>query len=205
MPEVLLDDFFGALAESGLYSDDLVEQIQNRLISYHKNKPWLDFAEVIGEVTQSVEDVIAELITLRFLQTADGELLKQYAGIVGEESAGWDDEDLRRLIRARILTYVSEGTIDEIIEIVEILTEASSVRYGPRYPAGYTILFDREIALDPTFLARVGMQTVEVTPAGVGVIVAEALAPLYFAWDGDPSPYAGSWGDPWLILAVHDT
>lgn len=98
---------------------------------------------------------------------------------------GQSDDDYRQALEFQIFINSSDGTPEEVIHIIQTLTEATMVWYMEIYPAAY-LLTTNGLAFpaDPGSLATL-MQ--DVSPAGVKFIGLEATyGEIPFAFSNDP-------------------
>jgi len=70
---------------------------------------------------QTLECELQKLLVDRSVDTAVGEQLNVLGRIVGQERAGLDDDDYRRVVRARISVNRSKGTISDLIKIASLI------------------------------------------------------------------------------------
>lgn len=131
--------------------------------------------EAVGEAVQIQEDQFFDLIVSRGLDIATGVSLEQWGRIVGESRGGLGNDDYRRIIEARILANLSQGTADELVAIFQVLTAPSTVRYFPHYPAGFRLQTLRGEPLGDLLARRIGRLMRSIKPAGVGMVLTEAL------------------------------
>ena len=138
------------------------------LLSQYRDKIRITaLVAAFGTMTQSLENEIDEILTMRLLDVAEGKNLDLYGNIVDEPRGGLDDVDYRRFIRAKILINLSRGTPSDLIAIWKLLTESPEVSYKELYPA--TIKFQALIEpdLSDDVLNRIGRAMRSVKPAGV--------------------------------------
>ena len=124
---------------------------------------------ILGEV-QLAEDTLLDLATNLTVDAATGAQLELLGRLLGERRDGLADSAYRRYLRARMMIRLSEGTIDEILEIASTLS-GGTVRYSPAYPAGYRLHLATPVP--PELKARFKARLLEATPAGVGLDVTQ--------------------------------
>lgn len=88
---------------------------------------WRKLAEAIGAEANRVEETLQDILTQRSIATAEGEQLNVIGRIVKQEREGSSDADYRIRIRAKVLVNRSSGTINEIIDIFELLATDSTL------------------------------------------------------------------------------
>lgn len=71
----------------------------------------------IVQPAQDVENALQQMLLQRWIDSAVGVQLDQIGEIVGQARLGMDDDDYRRLCRARILTNRSDGRFETLIAI----------------------------------------------------------------------------------------
>lgn len=98
----------------------------DRLPEQFKEQPNLaSYLAVFTDQVQDIEDAFWQLFVERSIDTAVGAQLDMLGVIVGQEREGRADEDYRRLIRARIKTNRSSGTINELATITRLVLNDS--------------------------------------------------------------------------------
>lgn len=84
-------------------------------------------ANVIALVTalvtpaQALETALLALLTDRAVNTAVGAQLDQLGVIVGQGRAGLSDADYRRYLRTKIKTNRSNATVEDLIDVVQLM------------------------------------------------------------------------------------
>lgn len=80
--------------------------------------------------TQTLEDVLNQVLFGRMLDNAVGAQLTMIGKIVGRPRNGISDDDLyRRVVRAQISTNKSNGTIEDLITIADLVVHDDDARY----------------------------------------------------------------------------
>lgn len=128
------------------------EQALDRLLEQFKDKPNVE-ALIKGWMkgVQTTETSLFELLNNRSIQTAFGVQLDYIGKIVGAKRGGRSDESYREAILLQILINTSEGTPDDILEILSLITNASIVKSFPHYPVGGSLYTNGDTI--PSFLA----------------------------------------------------
>jgi len=178
------------------YIFDHVDRRVARLVS-RLRKPNLEaIVRMFGEEAQEVEDSLHSLIVERFLANSVGIQLDVWGLIVGERREGLHDVEYRAMIGARILSNISEGTINQMTAILEIVGRAMpGVTYYPLYPAGMAFAYVTDTPASPDRAARIVSQMTEVAPAGVEVAYIVAATEGYFGFDDDPEAFGFEEGE----------
>jgi hypothetical protein len=99
-----------------------VERGLSRLLEQYKDKPRLAalIKSYLGEV-QVLSDATWETLVSRLIDDAVGEQLTVLSRLVGETERFEDDERQRVLVRARIAVNRSDGTLNDVIRVAEII------------------------------------------------------------------------------------
>lgn len=107
-----------------------------RLTSQYQHANRLrDLVGISANRTQSLEDVLQQLLRERWVDTAIGEQLDELGNIVGEERLGRSDRQYRPAIRLRIELNRSGGQPESVIQFLERGFGAEIVDYREIYPA----------------------------------------------------------------------
>lgn len=168
-----------------VYVADWPARASKALLGLDWSKPRIvALAEALGEGSQELEDVTFDVLLSTRLEAASGSTLDLYGGIVGERRGPLGDEDYRRFIQARILTNITDSTIDEMIAIFALVTYPGEVEYMPMYPAGGTLQVLRQSWLSDRMRRRIRRIMDDAKPAGVAIELIEAL-PGFFGFEGN--------------------
>ncbi len=119
-----------------VHSTDHAERMVARLIEFFRkprNSAWL--RDVVGPQIQSIEDAIAVLFEAFDVNTATGKTLDLLGGVVGELRNDRDDDAFRVAVRTRTLVNQSEGTIEELNQIIESADPTLATTLQEYYPA----------------------------------------------------------------------
>lgn len=126
----------GASEGVGARIADHADQAVRRL-AYQYRKPKIEalVRSFMGPV-QVLEDVAWDMLTLRFVDTAEGAQLDLLGKIVGQPRLGFDDDGYRRLIRARVTANRSDGVIEDLITIATLVVDDvdADIEMEPQYP-----------------------------------------------------------------------
>lgn len=124
---------------------------------------------------QKIEDVLWELYTEDWIDTATGDRLDVLGAIVGEERGGATDDDYRSFIRARVRVNRSTGLLSELIEIVRLIQfDDLDVRAREYYPAALQIEPEEEVTVNAH---RVGRMLHDAAAGGVALRFVYLTAP----------------------------
>lgn len=108
---------------------DHIERAKLRLLEQYKRKPNLAaFIESILGPIQDIENVLGDLETDRWLDTAVGAQLDQLGTIIGiARVTGQSDDDYRVALKSKIVENTSQGEPERVIAIYQILVGAALV------------------------------------------------------------------------------
>lgn len=99
---------------------DYAERAKARILSQYREKPKLvALVMTLAAAVQEIESALFDVIDQTAVGTAVGSWLDQLGNIVGEERGGVGDVLYRRYINARIAANGSEGTLENIIDVIE--------------------------------------------------------------------------------------
>lgn len=144
------------------------DQAFNRLLEQFKDKPNIE-ALLKGWMkgVQTTEDSLFDLLNNRSIQTAFGIQLDYIGKIVGIKRGGRSDSSYREAIQLQILINTSEGTPDDILEILSLITNASIVKSFPHYPVGGNVYTNGDTI--PTTLASTLTKAAPITHGDIHV------------------------------------
>lgn len=127
------------------YKSTHVTEALGNYIEKFKDKPrLLALTTAYIEQIQDLEDAFYQLITDRTIETAVGTQLDGIGSIVGEDREGRDDSDYRLAIRVRILLNLTDGTIEQVIEILHLATEGKTI-HVVNWAHGESVLLDGDM------------------------------------------------------------
>lgn len=120
---------------------DFVEAIKRLLIQQFKGKPNFEaFLAAIAESMQDIEDMLIDMWQARWIDNATGAQLDGIGAIVGVARNNLDDDTYRIRIRVRIRLNLSNGTPDDILKIVRLLsTDATTLNLTEYPPASFLL------------------------------------------------------------------
>jgi hypothetical protein len=140
--------------------------------------------------SQSLEDIMGEMLADRGLDTAGGVNLDRIGQIVGSDRDGNTDEDYRIIIAAQIAGNNSDGTARDLLGITQVLMADEFINSSIKelFPAKVVIDIGVELPLvEPNNTARVLSGLLEAKLAGVDIDVELVVDDNYFAFDSDTS------------------
>lgn len=174
------------MSDPELISDHVQRALQNLTSEFSQAEKVRALVSIFTQEVQELEDVFYALIVERLLSASFGAQLDAWGKIVGESRLGLSDNDYRNFIRARIIANLSEGTIENIVEVASIVADASSVRYYPNHPAAFTLVIIRDSLLSDALRSRIAALIGLIRPAGVGVDLLITGTPTPFRMDSGP-------------------
>lgn len=169
------------------YIDDYEARALRRTLSRHRNKPRLGavFASY-GFAGQVLEDALLGVSSDSLFGNATGTTLEIYGKLLGELRGGLDDLLYRNLIAARILANQSQGTTDEMIEILQVLAPVGAdVFHQNLFPASCLFTVITDDPPDSQYLARVATIMRKAKPAGISFGGVWAVR-VPFGFDANP-------------------
>lgn len=125
-----------------------VEVAINRLPSQHRKPKIEAFVRSIVEPLQDLETAFLQLLTERAINTAVGVQMDVIGRIVGQTRNGLDDDTYRFRLKTRVLINRSEGTREQLIQIMvfALLPSVGRIEIRNEYPAAISVaLFDLPI------------------------------------------------------------
>jgi hypothetical protein len=124
---------------SSTYISDHITRAKIRLIEQYKGKPKVEgVIEALVKPLQEIEDVLQQLKTERWVDSAVGVQLDKIGEIVGmEREYEQGDEDYRLLIKAKIIMNLNQGTPEEVIAAAKFFIGAIFIWYFIPLPSIY--------------------------------------------------------------------
>lgn len=121
------------------------EQMLARLLFEYKDKPNITkIITVLAARYQGMEDVLWQLATLRYIDTAEGVQLDIIGKILKQERGdSADDAEYRLRLRARMRANQSSGVPEDILSVFQaLLGSYEHLKLTPYYPAGLLLRID---------------------------------------------------------------
>lgn len=115
-----------------------VEQALDRLTQQFKGKPNVEtVVSALASPTQDIEDALWQLFSERDVETATGVQLDAIGNLVGQPRGGLIDGDYRRFVRARISVNKSNGLVEDILTVSQLVLadDVAALVLVPSYPA----------------------------------------------------------------------
>jgi hypothetical protein len=144
----------------------------------------------IGSAVQDLEQALQQVLTQRSIENAVGAQLDAIGSIVKETRRGLDDETYRRRVRARIVANRSNGTLEDLIRVTDLvlLDDLAVIRVLPR-PVANVIVRVEAVAVTNTLADAVLFEFLQhAAAAGVRVVLESGTAPpaQWFRLDTGP-------------------
>lgn len=121
------------------YSPDVIYTLLKKTPSFLKNSNFSKLIEIISTLSQDFEDEMFAFTQSIDLDVASDSLLDLLGSLVGESRSGFNDPSYRAFIKARVLSNISKGTIEEIKSISDIVYLGEKTLVVPVYPAAYIL------------------------------------------------------------------
>jgi hypothetical protein len=168
---------------------DLLDRALGRLLWQYRNRSTETNVEklvrvAVGQV-EPLRDNLVALIEERTIETAVGAQLDQWGSVLALPRGGRDDDSYRIALRARLAVYLSNGTAEQIITIVRLLVGDVVVEVRDRYPALFSVQYERETPTTDSERRVLVDQLEAAAAAGVAVELVEA-PDIFFGFFGDP-------------------
>ena len=176
------------------YEPEHARLCRDRMLQHLRQPRTSRLLEALGGGVQVVEDDAFNVLVAMVLPMAVGDQLDKWGELVGEVRGGLTDPDYRRFVQARIKSNRSEGSVDELIAVLELLTFPSTVRYFDLFPAGYAIQFIHGEWYSDVVASRVARFMQDIKPAGISMALVEGVRG-YLALDVDAVPPAAGLDD----------
>lgn len=151
---------------------------------------WISLLSAMTGESQNQEDALYSLWQARAdLDQATDDRLDGWGRLVGVQREDLSDDDYRRLIRARLQVLRSEGSPDELIRIVDAMTDSGgNTLYWETPPACFSIQYDGNTWTGDHIAGnRVATYIKDARPAGVAigqVIERDPTSGFTFGTDG---------------------
>ncbi len=168
--------------------EDYLAELKEKQLTQFKNSPNFNaLLKSIATQLDELENAIFDVKMKRSVLTAEGVTLSKVGAIVGEYRslngiAATDDEVYRFLILARIIINNSEGTRENILDLLRTLG-ATNIYMHDDYPASMTINYT---GIDPDFLSVAQVKDlIEQGTQPIGINLGY-YTNEYFGFDSDP-------------------
>jgi hypothetical protein len=135
----------------------IAEGATDLLLSQLKDKPNLEaLLQSLVVPFQDLESDIFEIRRQQNLDAASDDMLDKWGEMVGITRQGRDDDEYRIQIKAKIAINISKGTIDEVADIFNLLTGATTTYVFEHYPREVSLFCNADLGsqltiTDPPF------------------------------------------------------
>ena len=170
--------------------EDYLAIANSKLLQQYKGKPnFQKILTIFSDRMDEVENVMWDLYTKRWLDSSEGQQLDNLGYNLSTERQGLNDVDYRQVLYGKIGQYNSDGTIEDLISIIKLMTNAELVVITELYPAKMNIaIIGDSLNLNTDFLKSSIKGSVA---GGVGIeIIVSGKTPIfaYAPEDGSPMP-----------------
>jgi len=131
--------------------------------------------EVAATTFDELDTVFADLKAILNIANASGKQLDLIGAIVVEKREGRSDADYRSAITLKIFKNTSRGFVEDVVEILTVITEATKVVYSDNPPAAYTIYTN-----GPTLPLNIHSVMDKLSAAGVAVLIYASVGEVPF-------------------------
>ena len=122
--------------------------------------------KVASSTFNELNIVFSDLKSILNIANASSKQLDLIGSIVVESREGRNDDDYRSAIIVKILKNTSRGFVEDIVDILTVITNANKVVYSDNPPASYTIYTNGNVL--PATLNKI---IDKLSSAGVSVVV----------------------------------
>jgi hypothetical protein len=158
------------------YVESRADRALDRMLSRYRGADRIEAVyQAIGDGAQLLEDLAFDVLVSTTIADATGDALDQWGAVVGVDRQGARDREYRRYIRAQVLVNKSLGSVDELTEIYETLTEPSRVLHNAHHPSGFRLTAYRADYLPDRAVPRVKRIMDRSKPAGKAMSLVESL------------------------------
>jgi len=159
-----------------------------KLLQQYKGKEnFQKLLTIFARQFDELEDSLFQLYLLRWLSSATGQQLDNLGYNLSTTRQGLNDDDYRQILYGRIGQYNSDGSINDIINIVKLMTNADFVVLTELFPAKIILnIIGINLVLSEDFLK----ETINGSVAGgvgIDITVNENLPAFMFADLNNPN------------------
>lgn len=173
-----------------VYIPDYRERALAMILGQFDGSPVLQaLVRIIADEIQELERVILDVWASRLIDLATGVQLDLIGKIVVLPREGLLDDDYRKLLLVKIQVNVSDGTPEEVIDVVRRVTGAR-VHYSRLEPIGFQVEMIVQSGGEPSdaLVARLKKFLDLMRPAAVPIgLVSQTISPGYFGFAEDPN------------------
>ena len=172
---------------------NMVAEAQDLTLSQFQDSPlFLGMINAFVSPLQDLNDTLQAMLTQTFVTNAVGYQLDVIGQYVGITRGGFSDDIFRLFIQVKIAINNSQGTPNQIITIMKLITGATNCLYLPSYPAALSLQVN--VDLD-AYLTTIGLSASTFIALIQTVIPAGVLLYGISSYDG-PTNAFGFFEDP---------
>src|SRR3569832_89859 len=120
-----------------VYIPDHRDRMLASLLSQWRGKPRIEaLIRALSVGVQFLEDMTFDLLVSRTIEGASGAQLDQWGQLVGQARLNMEDAEYKSVIRVKIIANSSEGTTDDLIQVLQLACEPCTVKHHECFPAG---------------------------------------------------------------------
>ena len=161
--------------------DHVQEALDNRIEDFKTKTRFGQLLTSYVQQMQEAEDAAIQILQLTELNSAFGQQLDNLGEIIGEERFGRADVQYSTALAARIQLNLSNGTIEDIINIIRAIAGDVEVDIVEVFPAGFTAEIVDDLDPDVVDLVRLSSFVKSAKPVGVrGLILFHVADPFQF-------------------------
>lgn len=138
-------------------------------------------ALVFAPQIQDLENAIIQILTDTVLDAAIGIQLDNFGTIVDQARNGQNDDDYRQTIRAKTILNNAQGTLEEVIQLIDSLTGGGlSIEIVEDFPAHFDAIINDPLPVGVDGLS-IAVFVLRGKPAGVkGIIQFHPINPFQY-------------------------
>lgn len=172
---------------------NIIEEGKQQLISRYRDTNVACMLGAYLKQFQDIEDTIFKIHADTWLDSSEGAQLDNFGEIVNVKRLEATDERYLKRIKAAIVRYQSEGTREDIISAMSMLTQARRVQVDPLFPAKVKItVVGGEGGLGTP--SEVFETLKNVVADGIGIALYQIAKDPPFCFNEDPDPLGAGFG-----------
>lgn len=174
---------------------DRSDQAIKLLLEQYKGQPFIEgMIRCFVDQIQELENAYCDMLAKRTIDGAEGDILDEMGTIVVQDRLGFLDDFYRNLLKAKVGENTSQGEIEKIIQITQILSDATLIHLQEWFPAGIGLSLNTDIdsSLIDFFYQR--LNRIEVATVRLEALICFDDTEA-FAFDGSPGDNTAGFGD----------
>lgn len=161
---------------------------------FHGDPVALAICDVVGDELQRLENLLYDVaVKSRLGSDAEGAILDRLGKIVRALRLSLDDERYLKLIKVAIASSDSDGGVDDVLWIINQLTD-ENVRYYQKKPRAGRLEYTSTDPVTGEFQDEAVRLIEKAAPAGVNVEICEGIPDLVRQYDTGPGYGTGAYG-----------